>query len=235
MSDTLPQGWANSCISELCDVPKEKGHEGVVPYLEIGNVNTDSKGYKLTDKPSVKGCRIARKHDVLVSKVRPTRGAITWIREPTLQVSSAFTVLRNRGALADKTLWHYLAWNRAYLTHLGDSCTGTMYPTTSDEAVIDFEIPLPPLNEQKRIVAKVETLLGIVDASQQRLAKIPGLLKRFRKAVLAAACTGRLTADWPARPIPAFNLSKHSSRRLTNYGHPIWREPTVKPDSRDSG
>jgi type I restriction enzyme S subunit len=45
-------------------------------------------------------------------------------------------------------------------------------------------------------VAKLEKLLGRVDACQQRLEKIPALLKRFRQAVLAAACSGRLTADW---------------------------------------
>jgi type I restriction enzyme S subunit len=35
-----------------------------------------------------------------------------------------------------------------------------------------------------------------VSSSQQRLARIPGLLKRFRQSVLAAACSGQLTADW---------------------------------------
>jgi restriction endonuclease S subunit len=173
LSDELPQGWATARISELCDVPREKGREGVVPYLEIGNVDIASKSYVLTDKPSVKGCRIARKNDVLVSKVRPTRGAITWIREEELQVSSAFTVLRNRGALAEKCLWQFLAWNRCYLNHLGENCTGTMYPTTSDEAVVNFKMPLPPFAEQQKIVAKLEKLLGKVDASQQRLARIP--------------------------------------------------------------
>jgi type I restriction enzyme S subunit len=59
-----------------------------------------------------------------------------------------------------------------------------------------LEVPLAPLNEQRRIVAKLETLLGKVDACQKRLAKIPILLKRFRQSVLAAACSGRLTADW---------------------------------------
>ena len=35
-----------------------------------------------------------------------------------------------------------------------------------------------------------------MDACQQRLAKIPTILKRFRQSVLAAACSGRLTEDW---------------------------------------
>jgi hypothetical protein len=43
---------------------------------------------------------------------------------------------------------------------------------------------------------ELEELMAKVDASQKRLAKIPVILKRFRQSVLAAACSGRLTADW---------------------------------------
>lgn len=57
---------------------------------------------------------------------------------------------------------------------------------------------LPPLNEQKRIVEKLEKLLGKVEACRARLDKIPTILKRFRQSVLAAACSGKLTADWRA-------------------------------------
>src|SRR5262249_39668187 len=64
------------------------------------------------------------------------------------------------------------------------------------EDVEDIEFPIAPLPEQRRIVAKLEKLLGQIDACQQRLAKVPTLLKRFRQSVLAAACSGRLTEDW---------------------------------------
>jgi type I restriction enzyme S subunit len=62
--------------------------------------------------------------------------------------------------------------------------------------IYEVEVPIPPLNEQRRIVAKLESLLGKVDACQERLEKIPVILKRFRQSILAAACSGRLTADW---------------------------------------
>src|SRR5947207_1583936 len=58
------------------------------------------------------------------------------------------------------------------------------------------EVRIAPLGEQQRIVTKLEKLLGKADTCQQRLAKIPALLKRFRQSVLAAACSGRLTTDW---------------------------------------
>lgn len=73
---------------------------------------------------------------------------------------------------------------------------GTTVQSVKLETLNDFVLPLAPLAEQRRIVAKLTELLGKVDASQQRLAKIPVLLKRFRQSVLAAACSGRLTADW---------------------------------------
>jgi transposase-like protein len=62
-----------------------------------------------------------------------------------------------------------------------------------------IEVPLPPLNEQRRILAMLEESLGKVNACQKRLAKISTILKRFRQSVLAAACSGRLTADWRQR------------------------------------
>lgn len=57
-------------------------------------------------------------------------------------------------------------------------------------------LPLSPLAEQRRIVKKIEELLAQVNASRERLARVPAILRRFRQSVLAAACSGRLTADW---------------------------------------
>ena len=59
-----------------------------------------------------------------------------------------------------------------------------------------IDVPKPPSNEQRRIVAKLEKLLIRVEACQERLNKIPAILRRFRQSVLAAACSGRLTAAW---------------------------------------
>ena len=70
-------------------------------------------------------------------------------------------------------------------------------------------MPLAPAAEQKRIAAKVEALVARVNAARERLVKVPTILKRFRQSVLAAACSGRLTANWRAKhsdvePAPSF-------------------------------
>jgi type I restriction enzyme, S subunit len=59
-----------------------------------------------------------------------------------------------------------------------------------------FPVPLPPLNEQRRIAAKLDTTLAAVEACRQRLDGVAAILKRFRQAVLAAATSGELTREW---------------------------------------
>jgi type I restriction enzyme S subunit len=83
-----------------------------------------------------------------------------------------------------------------YLRAIEEATSSVTVGHLSSRDILRIPFPLPPLAEQRRIVAKLVTLLGKVDACQKRLGKIPILLKRFRQSVLAAACSGRLTVDW---------------------------------------
>lgn len=58
------------------------------------------------------------------------------------------------------------------------------------------KIPLPPLPEQHRIVAKIEELFTKLDAGVAALEKLKAQLKRYRQSVLKAAFSGKLTAQW---------------------------------------
>ena len=72
--------------------------------------------------------------------------------------------------------------------------------------VLDSELRLAPFNEQKRIADKLDTILARVDACRERLDHIPAILKRFHQAVLAAATSGRLTAEWRGTPVSTDRL-----------------------------
>lgn len=73
---------------------------------------------------------------------------------------------------------------------------GAAQPNISQQTIRDYPILFPPLNEQKRIVAKLDTILPKMKSAKARLERIPVILKKFRQSVLAAACSGRLTEDW---------------------------------------
>ena len=57
-------------------------------------------------------------------------------------------------------------------------------------------IPVPPIPDQQRIVAKLDALFGHLDSLREKLDGIPVLLKNFRQQVLTQAVTGELTKDW---------------------------------------
>ena len=62
--------------------------------------------------------------------------------------------------------------------------------------VRSMTVPMPPLAEQERIVAKIETLSSELNSTRERIDRSATILRRFRQAVLAAACSGKLTEDW---------------------------------------
>jgi type I restriction enzyme S subunit len=83
-----------------------------------------------------------------------------------------------------------------FQSSLQDLASGTAQKGVYLGALKRIPIPLAPINEQCRIVAKLEKLLTHVDAAQVLLASVPRILKRLRQSILAAACSGELTADW---------------------------------------
>lgn len=76
-----------------------------------------------------------------------------------------------------------------------DVISGSAQPQITQEGLRKVDIPIAPRQEQKRIADKLDTVLTRVDAVNTRLARVAPLLKRFRQSVLAAATSGRLTAD----------------------------------------
>jgi type I restriction enzyme S subunit len=92
--------------------------------------------------------------------------------------------------------------------------------------ILAFTIPLPPLAEQKRIVAKVETLLAHVNAARQRLAKVPALLKRFRQSVLAAAIEDLPVASL-GEVMTDLKYGTAIKCEIERHGTPVLRIPNV--------
>ena len=78
---------------------------------------------------------------------------------------------------------------------LGQLNRASAIPGLNREDAYRLPIALPPLNEQHRIVAKIEALMARSQQVKEALEAIPPLLDQFRQSVLAAAFRGDLTAD----------------------------------------
>jgi len=80
----------------------------------------------------------------------------------------------------------------ASLAHQGR----TLLPKINQTGLRSTRLPLPPLPEQRRIVAKLDRLSARSRAARDHLARTAALAARVKQAILAAAFRGELTAEW---------------------------------------
>jgi len=91
------------------------------------------------------------------------------------------------------------------LTHDRQAALRSMASTTTNISNISttklarLELSFSPIDEQRRIVAKIEELFSDLDAGVVALERVRANLKRYRAAVLKAAVEGKLTEDWRAQ------------------------------------
>lgn len=69
----------------------------------------------------------------------------------------------------------------------------------SSKDIEDLSFNLPPINEQNRIVAKIEELFSELDQGIDNLKTVQAQLKVYRQALLKHAFEGKLTAEWRAQ------------------------------------
>ncbi len=209
MSDALPAGWATARLDEIAALnprhQRDLDGKQSVTFIPMPAVSETSPLLDTSQERALESVRTGYTHfaegDVLFAKITPCmengKGAVaTGLRNGLGCGTTELHVVRPHTAIYPHYLYRFLA-QRSVRKAAKENFTGSAGQARVPMSFMEeLEIPVPPSNEQRRIVAKLETLLGKVDACQRRLAKIPRLLKRFRQSVLAAACSGRLTADW---------------------------------------
>jgi type I restriction enzyme, S subunit len=98
--------------------------------------------------------------------------------------------------LIDKQFLYYQLRSPDFRRYMVSDPTGTLQKNTSHTYVLDYNFELPPLPEQKRIVAKLDIAFKHLETIKTKLERIPELLKNFRQTVLTQAITGKLTEKW---------------------------------------
>jgi type I restriction enzyme S subunit len=113
----------------------------------------------------------------------------------------------------------------------------TTIPSLAKRDIEAIEFPLPPLAEQKRIVAKIEELFSELDAGEESLRVARRQLGVYRQSLLKQAFEGKLTEKWrTANPdkfeSPATLLARIQSARQSNYDQQIKEWANSETDKR---
>lgn len=204
----LPPGWKETTLGELVTF-NPKSHEdneaeaGFVPMALVPTVYGEKIQYEVREWGKIKkGYTHFRDGDVIFAKITPcfenSKAAIVSNLPNGFGAGSTeYYVLRPYEDSADAKYLYALIKSSGFLAEGAMEMTGAVgHKRVPKDFVLNYLVPLPPLNEQTRIANKLDELLAQVDTIKTRVDAIPAILKRFRQSVLAAAVSGKLTEEW---------------------------------------
>jgi type I restriction enzyme S subunit len=203
---TLPSSWVQVTVADIGKVvsggtpsTKENSYWG-------GNINwispSDLTGY--CSKYISKGAKSITQQGLKNSSatIMPSGSIHFSSRAPIgYTVISSCDMTTNQGfkslVPAQGVFNEYIYYYFKSAKQLAESkATGTTFKEISGTAFGKLPVPLPPTNEQHRIVAKIEELFSELDKGIENLKTARAQLKVYRQALLKHAFEGKLTAQW---------------------------------------
>lgn len=243
----LPEGWVRVSLGEIGvwgsgGTPKRTNpayyESGTIPWLKIGDLTDgpvrSAETYITRRGLENSSAKLLEPETVLVAMYGSIgKLGITKIECTTNQ---AIAFCKHFEQLIDRDyLFRVLQFLKPTLVSLGQ---GGTQQNISQTLLKRVEIPLAPLNEQRRIVDKLDTLFAELDQGEAELRKVQALLARYRQSVLKAAVTGELTADWRARNAHRLESGEDllarilQARRQNWQGRGQYKEP-APPDATE--
>src|SRR6185369_10040790 len=201
----LPQGWLRTSLGEIGKwssggTPSRRNAAFFgkgIPWVKSGDL-TDGPIKQTEEELTELGlnksaAKLMPPGTISIALYGATIGKLGILTFQAATNQACANVVPDTRLIDPRYLFFYLMSERETFVDKGQ---GGAQPNISQQIVKAHDLLLAPLNEQRRIVMKLDELLNRVNSAQERLATIPHLLKRFRQSVLAAACSGALTTDW---------------------------------------
>ena len=221
----LPDGWAETTLGELVQPRGERADPQTLGDMTFVGMDQVEPGTgRLLQTRSVaelkSGVGLFRKGDILYGRLRPHLNKVHHA-EFDGAASAEFIVMPPSDAVYQPYLAKTL--QQPDFVRIATQLSTGDRPRVKFESLANVEIPLPPLAEQRRIVAKLDSLLACSRRAHEELARVQALVHHYRRRVLTAAFSGRLAIDdsGTSRSLPdRFALGPSDSHAAIPYD---WR------------
>jgi type I restriction enzyme S subunit len=147
-------------------------------YVDLSSVDKDRKIIDLGSVPKVftneapsRARQLLQSNDVLVSTVRPNLNGVAKVPSNLngATASTGYCVLRGESEKLDSKYLYFWVQTNLFVLDMISKSTGANYPAVSDKIIKQSKIPLPPLDEQKRIAAILDKADTIRRKRQQAI------------------------------------------------------------------
>ncbi|MDB9345315.1 restriction endonuclease subunit S [Nodularia spumigena CS-586/05] len=191
ISNTIHYGYSASASQEVTGVKLLR-----ITDIQNNSVNWDAVPYCTIDEIK-KSQYLLKEGDLVFARTGATVGKSYLIRSYIPQAVFASYLIRIIlfNDISKKFIYNFFQSNNYWL-QINEGKLGIGQPNVNAQVLSKITLPLPPLGEQYRIVAKIEELFTQLDAGVELLKKVKAKLKRYRQAVLKAAVEGNLTKEW---------------------------------------
>ncbi len=200
----LPPGWAWTTLGEISLAPQygwttSAIAEGSLHLLRTsditsGRIDWDDVPF-CRDEPPDKDKYLLHDGDIVISRAGSV-GHSLLLRNPKPAIFASYLIRFK--PLVDAPYIAYFLQGPDYWQAISERSLGIAIPNVNATKLKQILLPLAPLPEQRRIVAKIEELLTRLDAGVAALKRVQAALKRYKAAVLKAACEGRLVLQDPS-------------------------------------
>lgn len=150
---TMKVGWEVRKLGEVCKYDKTPNRKSNLPYVGLENIESNSGKFIGSLEPQkVKSLtfHFSDEH-VLYGRLRPYLNKVLLPDFEGHCSTEIFPIMPSKH-LNSRFLFHWLLSGNT-VKKINSTCTGTRMPRANMNVVLKFELPLPPLPEQKRIVA----------------------------------------------------------------------------------
>ena len=233
----IPDSWEWIRLGNICEPirygftssAKDNGNSKLVRITDIQNNNVNWNNVPFCDVPKVKLKDLQLKtNDILIARTGGTVGKSFVVKNISEVAVFASYLIRIR--LIDNELIDFVKYfldSPYYWQMISLKQSGTGQPNVNATKLSEILIPVPPLEEQKRIVAKIEKLMPLVDEyaeSYNRLQKIDNEFEdKLKQSVLQYAMEGKLVKQDPSDE-PASELIK----KIENEKAKLIKEGKIK-------
>lgn len=201
----LPKGWVWTRLGEIGEIvtgttPSKAGKEyygNDYPFFKPTDLNNGFYVKKSEDGLSKRGISKARllpDKSILITCIGATIGKTGLIRTEGASNQQINAIIPGKNIFSE--FIYFMCISPSFQKAIIDNASATTLPILNKSKFESLFLPLPPLPEQHRIVAKIEELFTRLDAGVEALKKIKAQLKRYRQAVLKYAFEGKLTKEW---------------------------------------